>query len=54
LFIYFGIDCATIGGYHGGINMCGLNTSHPNDSTGGLNGVPLGGFLLGEPILGTK
>jgi hypothetical protein len=54
LFIYFGIDCATIGTYRGGINMCGLSVSHPNDSIGGLNGVPSNGFPLGEPILGTK
>jgi hypothetical protein len=34
--------------------MCGLNISHPNDSIGGLNDVPIGGSPLGEPILGTK
>jgi len=25
-------------GYHGGMNMCGLASDHPNDLTSGLNG----------------
>ncbi len=36
------------GGYHGGMNICGSNASHPNDPTRGLNVGPPSGFLLGE------
>jgi hypothetical protein len=38
---YYIANCVAIGGYHGDINICGLNVGHLNDPTSGLDGGPL-------------